>query len=720
MTNDVGMSAGELSQIGDLLRQMTHNVELLTQKIVFGVEYTLKSQKSISDGDDEMHARLKKNADSALQRMKRQEAERRREARETYGLLYALADAEIRKIDQLEHKWRRVGEAMKKHLSQGTGALGKTGDMMGMSGSRGLFSSAMGQIQQMSSMLPMGGLLGLALFGAMKETEWSAAAHSAGRNFAQVGSGARAATKEISALARGLGPSFGMDPSALAQELGAVASGLAAVGISGKQSAEKLKDTGDSVLKTSFALDTLFKAGTGTFAQAIGQAFESTGDTIKETTRSVRDLALSLRDTGVNVVSTIGQLMQLTMGMRVQRQGVDDLSKQYFTLSKALAAGPMAGANASALGRATMAGLQGVAAGISGASEGIMAVLGERISRRTGGQQSGIDAMIGWQEGLLGKGGPGNMMGQVVREMGAFAKEITGGGSRNEQIFALMKTNPALGFEGSRAIVEMNEQIAKGVPVEKATAEAQQALKKAFVDRAAETSEFQKRLVQLTAALATTGGGILTATLQMAQNLPNALMALGVLINPFSSTDNRTTATRALTGMAGDYDAAFERIQKGVEDAAGVYVGLSKTIFGVGGGGGGAARRAADQAALMRIYGFDDAVSTPKSTAAPGTALDDTQKIFGSVIRKSVGSLGAWNKLSPEQQKKLRETFHQRYNEVRSDGLSGDDAIHEAVQAAASAAGVQTVKVNGRKVRFRLTVENEAEAGKGSTQGGKE
>lgn len=596
MANDLGMSAGELSQMGDLLRQMTHNVELLTQKIVFGVEYTLKSQKSISDGDDEMHARLKKNADSALQRMKRQEAERRREARETYGILYALADAEIRKIDQLEHKWRRVGEAMKKHLSQGTGALGKTGDMMGMSGSRGLFSSAMGQIQQMSSMLPMGGLLGLALFGAMKETEWSAAAHSAGRNFAQVGSGARAATKEISALARGLGPSFGMDPSALAQELGAVASGLASVGISGKQAAEKLKDTGDSVLKTSFALDTLFKAGTGTFAQAIGQAFESTGDTIKETTRSVRDLALSLRDTGVNVVQTVGQLMQLTMGMRVQRQGVDDLSKQYFTLSKALAAGPMAGANASALGRATMAGLQGVAAGISGASEGIMAVLGERISRRTGGQQSGIDAMIGWQEGLLGKGGPGNMMGQVVREMGAFAKEITGGGSRNEQIFALMKTNPALGFEGSRAIVEMNEQIAKGVPVEKATAEAQQALKKAFVDRAADTSDFQKRMMKLTESLVTIGTGVLAVTIQALTNLPTTLLSVAALI--VGNDKERGAATRLLMGMQSDYAGGMRRIQKGIGGIGKVYEGLFDTVVGHGKTPADRAKRAADEALL--------------------------------------------------------------------------------------------------------------------------
>lgn len=717
MANDLGMSVTEVAQIGDMLRDVTRNVELLTNKIVWGMEYISKEQVKFDKENDQV--------------MKKVEERWYRLDRKIAGIYDRQvnkaadwADKYVKRLDEIERRWHKIDRAIQKasqhHLSHGTGGLAsRAGDMMGMSGSRGLFSSAMGQIQQMSSMLPMGGLLGLALFGAMKETEWSAAAHSAGRNFAQVGSGARAATKEISALARGLGPSFGMDPSALAQELGAVASGLAAVGISGKQSAEKLKDTGDSVLKTSFALDTLFKAGTGTFAQAIGQAFESTGDTIKETTRSVRDLALSLRDTGVNVVQTIGQLMQLTMGMRVQRQGVDDLSKQYFTLSKALAAGPMAGANASALGRATMAGLQGVAAGISGASEGIMAVLGERISRRTGGQQSGIDAMIGWQEGLLGKGGPGSMMGQVVREMGAFAKEITGGGSRNEQIFALMKTNPALGFEGSRAIVEMNEQIAKGVPIEKATAEAQQALKKAFVDRAAETSEFQKRLVQLTAALATTGGGILTATLQMAQNLPNALMALGVLVNPFSSSGEKTTATRVLTGMAGDYDAAFERIQKGVEDAAGVYVGLSKTIFGVGGGrGGDAARRARDQDELLRIYGFDGDAPAPK--AAPGTALDESQKIFGAVIKRSEGGLGAWNRLSQEQQKKLRDVFHRRYDEVRREGLSGDDAIHEAVQAAASAAGVQTVKVNGRKVRFRLTVENEAEAGKGSTQGGKE
>lgn len=398
-------------------------------------------------------------------------------------------------FDRMDKKYRQFQSEAARHMTEARGPLGTAGNMLGLSGSRGAFGAMLTQIRAVASALPMGGLIGLAIYGKMEKQEWAAMSYRVARQFSQVGDIAGSAHGKFTGMTKSLGVSLNMAEG----DLAAVAGGFAQFGGSVDQATRKAtysaKGFGKTVAGTALAFDVMAGAAAGTTAQAIGQAAQLSGEFDKSSDSMMR-FALAIRDTGANYAQTIAGMVQAQASLRLQRQGVDDLAQGYTALRRALSSrfgtGPDQAAMVSSM---TLSGIQGAARSVAGLSEGLAAVIGGRIGARTGvgPREAGIEAIVAFQEGMIGK--QSAMFGEVVRELGGFAGEITQNGTRAEQIFALMKAG-GMDFESARAIYEINNQmaqdIAAGVPEEKAMAKAQRELSAAFSKRYNEESAYRK------------------------------------------------------------------------------------------------------------------------------------------------------------------------------------------------------------------------------------
>lgn len=434
-------------------------------------------------------------------------------------------------LRELEGSWRKFGDVMRSQMTA-HGGFASAGDAMGITGPRGIGASIKSVQQNLFAQMPMGGLLGLALFGAVKKQEWVARATDAARMLSGVGDIATGMVPRLTGMIAKYWAAWGMGP----EELKALTGAFAEFGSSSKDLLEKagfsVEGFGDDVIGVSFAMDTLTKSATGTFGRAIAQAVQTSGRGIKETTREIVALGLEMRNTGVNVGQFIGQLMQSTSALRFQGQGTEDLRKQVLLLKSAYEASGIRGPR---LGAMVAGGMQAMAGASTGLNEGMAAHIGERIGKRNGKNISGIDAIIAMQEGTAGRDNA--HLGEVVAELGRFAAELAPG-NENTQKFSLQKLG--IDKEAARAIVETNKQIQKevagGKSLDEAIADNQEALNNAMKARADEQSPWEKAMRLLTAELVKISGGILTTLVASFQSF---------------SIDALTGSFKTATGLGG-------------------------------------------------------------------------------------------------------------------------------------------------------------------------
>lgn len=468
-------------------------------------------------------------------------------------------------IEKLERRYKRFASEVKRHLTEVNGVVADGGSMMGLTGPRGPVAALSSIKNSMLAQLPMGGLLGLALYGAMREEHFRAGATQIARTFDQVGGYSK---KNITDITRDL-KAFYKAWGSGGEEIQATIQNFVQFGIAAKDAVQIAtlggNSFGRSIASVSTHFDLLNKANPGTTAQLIGQAFEASGKPIQEVADDVFRLGMAARQAGINYTALTQTMMQATSGLRLQRQGVGDLAQSYFKLREGFAVGGgLPGANQAAINRAAMSGLQAAASGVASLPEGLMAVVGQRIGAQRGTQFGGIEALIAMQEGNAG--GQGQHFGDVVRELGKMAEEITGRGSREEQIFALMKVAPGLGFEGSRAVVDMKDGKGTMKDVADAIKNPQKILNEAFKKRAEEQNAFENAMRRLMAELADIGSGTLTVLIAGLSNIGTSLRA----INPLLSADERATATQRSIATATAMEGGFEAIFKGLENSGGI------------------------------------------------------------------------------------------------------------------------------------------------------
>ena len=448
-------------------------------------------------------------------------------------------------LDRAQRKWKEYGDEARRQMTQGRGKLGGAGKALGATGNRGVFNAAMTQVGRISQALPMGGLLGLALFGVMQESEWAAAGSRVARMFAQVGEVAGSTYSEMTSRITKLRLATGFEMEA---ELAATAGGFAQFGIGAEEALIKSEFSagrlGDTIFDVSLGFDFMTKSAAGTTSALVAQAAQITGEFGKSASAIFR-FGFALRDSGANYQQVMSMMMQSLSGLRLQRQGVGELTKNYLQLREGLAKMEY-GRSFRALDRTQRArisqltgtGFQALAGGIGNLAQmpqGAAAFLAQRMGgRHAGGRRLDPMEMIGsFRQGMLPGQPEGGAGGHAIRMIGQFLREgpgkkFAGRAAQGDQFaeaglseMARMLT-PIFGgtgsFEEGRALVaitkQMEEQIAAGVDEQEAIASGQEELKRAFDAQLSQLSPFERFMKQIMGQIAKIGAGSLTILVQ--------------------------------------------------------------------------------------------------------------------------------------------------------------------------------------------------------------
>jgi hypothetical protein len=161
-------------------------------------------------------------------------------------------------------------------------------------------------------------------------------------------------------------------------------------------------------------------------------------------------------------------------------------------------------------------------------SVGLSAVLGERMSARGVGEQgavTGLQAYYAMREGFAGRGqttGEAGVFEETVAELISLARE--NGRTVEEQRFFLERMG--MGFEGAKVLTTIASEQERTGNLQGAIEKNQKDLNNAFVDRAKETSGFQRALLRIQDGIAKIGAGLLGITVSGFQATVAAIKAL--------------------------------------------------------------------------------------------------------------------------------------------------------------------------------------------------
>ena len=478
------------------------------------------------------------------------------------------------RIDDITNRWTGMVDEMRSRRGV-SGVLGETlpRQLGGVQDSFKSFKSSL------LSELPFGGLIGLMVMGGKRQEEIRAMSTDAARIFQQTSDVGRKHIGEIAGDVRGLANMLGLKPGALAGEFKAAGAAFAQAGVDIEDVMEKSlivpgKAASESILTTSIRIDALFKQASGTAAKDMGALIKDFNMNAREAARVVTSIGMAARDSGTSVSAFMSSVMRSSQALRTQRVDITEVAEAQLKFQKIL--------EEQGLGKQFAAGyaergVQQISQGISGLGVGMSAVLGERM-----GQGQGLDACYAFREGMGGAGQGTQDKGlftQTIQEMVSLAKEQAPG-DESGQRFMLEQLMPGLGAEGSKAMLAVADKLEGGMDIDKAMQESGQALKDAFVDRAAETSAFQRSMLKMQDGLAKIGAGILAAIIEGFK----MIYALGKAIANYRVTGETSefkVAMRMLDQSSKRSTRATDMVLKGLNQmGAGAKLGLNTLLGG--------------------------------------------------------------------------------------------------------------------------------------------
>lgn len=503
-----GITEESLVQIQRAIENLALDVDRIAAKYVDGVQRATKTAKSefssvkkeVIEGGDEIDRKFRQISNNQEFRID------------------ILGKAVNKMFDRWDLRQKQVFREMDRQLTEARHGFRLAGEAMGLSGARGatqgIKSVTNSLVSQTIGSVPFGGLIGLILFGGKMEAEWAAQgqriARAAAASSMNPSLGQGKATGDFKRYQAAFGASAGADMAAVRasmSEFGVRNTEMMETdsALSLKRSTNTVKEIGATAVRgfgntvedIAYALDVSFNQAPGTFGKQIGQAMQTAGRGIRSTKDDIVLLSAELRKLGVNVPQVMGQFIQMQLAMRMQRQSVDDLRRSYAAIRSGLGDGVLQGAKSQHLSQMALSGMQSAQGGITNMSDGLAAVISERI-----GGKSGIEAIMELRQGLAGKGG--ESFGQIAMALGGFAQESLGA-TRDDQTFGLSKVM-GIDIEGARAIMAMKEAMDKGFGSEedrlKAMEEATKQLNQAFAQKAAETSPWETAMLRATMAMA--------------------------------------------------------------------------------------------------------------------------------------------------------------------------------------------------------------------------
>lgn len=484
---------------------------------------------------------------------------------------------------RLQNRWKQTVKYFEENSPEAVSATRTANRVLG--GQQGLMSGVQKLKSSLLSELPMGGLVGLALYGRFKQEDYAAAGRTVGIQFQRIGSIVDKNIGRFSGLARTLEENL----IGTRAEIGAVASSLVDAGVTYDEAIQSpitsAKGFTNTLLGTSLAADKFFQVAAGTNARMMDQVMASTGKTAREAQEQILQLGFAARGTGQDFMRFTSSALQVSANLRMMRVDTKDVAEAQLLLQKSLE-DIMPGASKQYIAAAAQSGMAQISQGLSGMSMGLSAVIGERMGRRvpgvTGGPVQGLEAYVAFREGFQAEPGTerDTVFKEMVNELGILAQEQ--GKTRSEQIVFLEQMG--FGFEGARAVVEMREEVKKGTSVDEAFNKRREEFQNTAKTEAEKQSAYQRALVKAQHALQDIGSGILgllvTGFASIIKFFQYALAWIA------GSDEDKNALRKDLMKLSRQTDASLDQTMKGIGKLADVGVDIAKFTVKMPTGGG--------------------------------------------------------------------------------------------------------------------------------------
>ena len=416
---------------------------------------------------------------------------------------------------KLGAQWAKLAIEAKAYEAAGGGALGRVAAMaanrlvtapgMAVSAAKnqvaGIGTGIMGLINSTPLGHAAGGLFGLMLHGEMNRDRLAAEAGEVANIVVAAGGKASSeATRFFAGFQEKAEHYFGMSRQEVQAGLKTfVEAGVGLEDIMKRQSAA-LGDAGQNIVTLTLAIDKHFEMASGTSARNVTSMMTDYGMEVSKAGETYMKLAFAGQQSGMGTQNFLNTVMQASgslrpFGISVETMGaaLEKLQKRYeeMGMPKQLA------------GNMASQGLSQMASGIANASPTMQAYMGERM-----GLGQGLDARMKFRDGIerLAKGGDVQYTQDMYRQYYQTAMEA-GGGDKTQARYFLEQQG--FGFEGSKAIIEMGEDIDKGLDLSKVSIEKQKALSDAFKTEGQKQSEMQKNQYTIMQGMAEVGQGLL-------------------------------------------------------------------------------------------------------------------------------------------------------------------------------------------------------------------
>lgn len=509
---DFPIDPRELDRAALLVERISHNVDRITEAIT-GVETEIEN---VIDTTEEAVQKTQKgiyDVNYEVEQMFRR-IEQRAEPRMEFGLLgpFLGADKFDKMLETLDRKMKRWADEAKRQM-QARGPFSAMDKGMGLSSVGTGLGALKGQMFQ-GMPFGMGGLLGMALWGAAKEEQFSAAARRSLFHIQKVGGGGREELGKLSAEARSFYRAFGEEGLQILEQTVDAFTQFNVGTEQFKKATISARGFGDSISSVSTAIDLMNDAQPGTTAKLIGETMQSSGASIEKASTQVFRMAAGLRELHLNYGQFSQGIVQATSALRMQNQSLGDTTRIFEKLFHQMKARGMDTPKAAEM---AMTRLQAGSAAVSGLPMGLQGLLAQDLSKQgLKGFKELKDPVALLTRFRLGleAGGDQDFMGAAFGAIKKKAMKMGGTtGSEEEKrlrsVFALSQVG-GMSEEAAAAIIDGADATeALLTPAEK-SAKFTGDLNKSFTTYSARQSRFEVDMRRMQDTMAEIGGDILT------------------------------------------------------------------------------------------------------------------------------------------------------------------------------------------------------------------
>jgi hypothetical protein len=293
-----------MSQVDKLIQSVESVPDRLEKSFGF---FAAQTATSIDESNKKLVKSFKKSFKAIGKESKKSAEEGAKEYWKAYDDIFT----------KIKGKWKKDVDDMNKRAPQIMGGVRSLDKSFG--GQAGLMSGVQKLKSNILSELPMGGLVGLALYGRFKQEEYAAAGRTVGIQFQRIGSIADKNIGRFSGLARTLTENM----IGTKAEIGAVGNALIDAGVSYDEAIQapitSAKGFTNTLLGTSLAADKFFQVGAGTNAKLTGTVMESTGKSAREAQEQIIQLGYAARGTGQDFMRFTSSALQVSSNLRMMR-----------------------------------------------------------------------------------------------------------------------------------------------------------------------------------------------------------------------------------------------------------------------------------------------------------------------------------------------------------------------------------------------------------------